>query len=255
MENPGLFEKYLDGSLPETGRIAFQHKLKTDPDFEAEFKLYCDVDNALKNIKNRQAFKKVLNEAATNYFNSVDPVSTENKITKRSIPFRRIYSIAASVAAVVAITFFIWYFFFTTPTYKELYAENYHPLKVDVITRSTTGSAETINKALIHYQTGKYNDCLALLKTESFPDSLNTFVKVLQGLTYMETGDFARAEILLKEASADTKNIMYEDCIWYLSLTYLQLGQPGKCREQLEKLIAAKSSYSEKAKGIIEDLK
>lgn len=254
MENPGLFEKYLDGSMPETGRIVFEHKLKTDPDFEAEFKLYCDVDNALKNIKNRQEFKKVLNEAATNYFNSVDPVSTENKITKRYTPFRRIYSVAASFAAVVAITFFIWYFFFTTPTFKQLYAENYHPLKMDVITRSTSGSTDNINKALVLYQTGKYDDCLALLKTGSFPDSINTLIKVLKGLTYMEAGNFTQAETFLKEASADTKNIMYEDCIWYLSLTYLQLEQPEKCKEQLEKLIAVESSYSDKAKGIIEEL-
>jgi hypothetical protein len=254
MENHGLFEKFLNGSMTGSELSDFLLRLSSDPDFEQEFSVYKEIDADITLYKKREDFKKTLTEVADDYFHPAETKPKGSGTKKVSLISNTWIKVAASVAVLTILSIAVYFIFLSGPEYRELYAENYYPFKADVIKRSASDSASPFIKALTLYQNGKYSECSAFLKTVDFPDSINTLVTILKGLAFMGSGDFTQAEIFLKKASGDSRNIMYEDCIWYLSLTYLQLEQPEKCKEQLNELIAVRSSYSEKAKEIIEEL-
>ncbi|MBI5540514.1 MAG: hypothetical protein HY951_10685 [Bacteroidia bacterium] len=249
MENHGLFERYLDGSMSETEKTDFLKQLSTDKVLEKEFALYNEVNNVIYDYNKRADFKEALNNAESRYFYSMAP---EKNIEKSKNNRFFIYKIAASVALIVSISVFGYYIFYSKQSNKELYAQYYKPLNIDAISRSADDSLLNIEKGFIAYQNGKYDESIKLLSHEN--SSSNILVNLVKGLSYMELGNFTMAESLLLDASKDETNGMHEDCLWYLSLTYIQLNKPEKAIPVLQKLIDNKSVYVKEAEKLIKKI-
>ncbi len=251
MENHGIFERYLNGSMPETEKTDFLRRLSEDQVFNNEFLVYNEVNSVILNMDDRDGFKKALNEAESKYFESVNVQNPldETNIRKHRIMF---YKIAASVVIVVTLSVMGYYMLFSKYTKKELYAQYYMPLKMDAVSRSADDSLMNIERGFIAYQDGRYKECIQILSSGSYPD--NVSVNLVKGLSFMELGNFKMAETFLLLASKDESNGLHDDCQWYLSLTYIQLEKPAQAASILKKLIENKSVYEQKAEKLLKEI-
>ena|GEM_PF-1924790 len=250
MENHGLFEKFLSGEMSDAERSEFLNRLASDPQLEKEFRVWTDIDETIVAYQKREDFRKQLMNVSDEYF------STDNNKLARKISFvsKGWMKVAASFAALAIIGIAIYLIFFSVPSYNEIYADLYSPLKTDVITRSSADSTDKTKKTFVLYQEGKYKECIRFINSEFSKDSLSTQLQIVLGLSYMETGDHVSAAEILEKASADKQNIMHGDCLWYLSLCYLKLEQLANCSKVLKELISTDPSYSEKARSLLDKI-
>ncbi|PKP22534.1 MAG: hypothetical protein CVU05_03520 [Bacteroidetes bacterium HGW-Bacteroidetes-21] len=252
MENPGLFEKYLDGSLNEKEYSDFLKRLNTDAEFKEQFSVYEAMHIMIAQHGKRQAFKSVMQSVAKDYFSENEIIEKPVTHNKKGIPL--IFKIAASIALLFALSLSAYMLSTINPSGRDLYAEYYSPLKVDFITRSGSDSIFGINKAFASYQLGDSKACLKTLSELEIHDSLLVQIAFLRGLAYLEIQDFTNAELSLTLASSDTSNIIYNDALWYLSLAYLSNNDTANASYYLYELIASQSSYSLKASEILEKI-
>lgn len=247
MENLGQFEKYRDGSMTESEKADFQKRLSEDASFEQEYKIYNEVNDFVLNNEKRSKFNSVLKEVEKNYFESIKSTN-KNK-------YKLILKIAASVTIIATISICLHFIFNKGPSNKELFAQYYHTLKVDEITRSNNDSVTKIEEGFIAYQNGNYQYCIKVLSSEKVKDELKTPVNLVNGLSYLELGDFKNAEKIIFDASKDDSNAFYDDCLWYLSLIYIRTDRPKLAIPLLEKLIERKSVYKESASELLKFFK
>lgn len=253
MENPGLFEKYLDGSLNEKEYSDFLKRLNTDAEFKEQFSVYEAMHIMIAQHGKRQAFKSVMQSVAKDYFSENEIIEKPVTHNKKGIPL--IFKIAASIALLFALSLSAYMLSTINPSGRDLYAEYYSPLKVDFITRSESDSIFGINKAFAEYQIGDYKACLKILSETYIPDSMVVQTAFLRGLVYLETKDYSNAELSLILACSDTTNIIYNDGLWYLSLAYLSNNDTANAGYYLRRLVASQSPYSMKASEILEKIK
>ncbi|OFX39950.1 MAG: hypothetical protein A2X08_17925 [Bacteroidetes bacterium GWA2_32_17] len=239
MENLGIFENYRDGNMTEQEKKNFLLRLANDSSFEHEYKIYNEVNDFILNNDKRSKFNEVLKEVETNYF----ATRKNNSIFKNKFALK----VAASVAIIAVSTILLYYVFQPKLSNKELFAQYYNTLKIDEITRSGNDSATTISNGFIAYQNGNYQKSLQILSSVVVSDELKTPVNLVNGLSYLELGNFKNAEKLIFEASKDVYNAYYDDCLWYLSLIYLRTDRPKQAIPLLEKLIERKSVYNNMA--------
>ena len=254
MENLGLFEKYLDGSLSESEMADFRNRLASDQELEDEFKIYLEVNDFIVHHKDIDNFKTVVSEVSNDYFDSINAKPSVIERTKEQRKLILFYKLAASVAILISLGLASYFMYNSGRSNKELYADYYQPYKIDFISRSVNDPLSETSKAFVCFQKGKYDDCIKILSTTKIPDSLSTPFNIIKGLSFMETGRFKEAEFCLNYAATDRSNIMYTDCLWYLSLTYIQLNESGKALPMLKTLVKEKSIYSEKASELISKL-
>jgi len=244
MENFGIFEKYLDGRMTELEKKDFLQRLSNDTSFEQEFMLYKEANEFLLNNNKRSKFNEVLKEVETNYF----ATRKNNSIFKNKFALK----VAASVAIIAVSTILLYYVFQPKLSNKELFAQYYNTLKIDEITRSNNDSTTIIVDGFIAYQNANYQKSLQLLSSVVVSDELKTPVNLVNGLSYLELGNFKNAEKLIFEASKDVYNAYYDDCLWYLSLIYIRTDRPKLAVPLLEKLIERKSVYKKSASELLE---
>jgi len=230
--------------MTEQEKTAFLRRLAEDHSLAQEFIIYNEVNNFVLNNEKRSEFISTLKEVESSYFKT-----RENTANKNS--HKLILRIAASVAILIVTTLSLYFIFYSKPSNKELFAQYYHPLKVDAITRSVTDSTSTIQKGLIAYQTDNYKNCLQILASDTFPPDFRTSIMLIKGLSYIELSNNADAEKLLKQASEDKNNAYHDDCLWYLSLLYIKMDKPQQSIPLLKKLIENRSVYSKQATELL----
>ena len=82
-----LIEAYLRGTLDEQALAAFQKRREDDPEFDREVIDYSQIINQIRTTHEKDFMNKL-----RNWDNEI-----ENRQEAKVIPFRRIFSIAASV--------------------------------------------------------------------------------------------------------------------------------------------------------------
>ena len=122
---------------------------------------------------------------------------------------------------------------------------------IDEIKRSANDSATFVQQGLIAFQNGEYKKCLQILNSDSVQDKLNTHLFLIEGLSYLETGDFNNAELFITKAVDDKNNAYHDDCLWYLSLLYVKTDKPQSAIPALKELIKNNSVYVKEAKEIL----
>lgn len=249
MENHNLYEKYLSGEMTPEEKAGFEKMLETDKEFESGFELYKELDALVLLAIKRDEFQMNLIDAEKNA-----GFATGSRKSKRIHCRKMWFMAAASVMAVIMLSVSLYFIFFTAPDYNKLYADNYAPLNVSLTTRSAERDTGILYNALILYHKKEYAECINELQSLNLPNDLSQVRNTFLGLSYLANNDLINAEHYLLITVRDSLHVMYDDCLWFLALTYLKANHINDCRKYLEILVKNESAYRKRAEDLLDEL-
>ena len=247
MENHVLYENYLNGSMTSAEKADFEKRQESDKDFAYGFKVYKELDEMLLLAIKREEFLKQLNEVEKETVKYTKPA--------KKILFGKSWLVAAaSVLAFAILSVSLYFAFFSQPDYQKLYAENYAPLDISFATRSAEADTGILYNAITLYQMQRYNECINTLNLLKIPDDLLQVSNTFRGLSYLALDDLTNAELYLQLTVSDSLHIMYDDCLWYISLMYLKSGHAVECKAYLNILVKNESQYKKRAAELLDEI-
>ena len=236
-----LFESYILGDLPETEKIAFETRLKTDTIFNESFNTYKELSSFLEH--------KISNDATSTAFqNNVKNISKayfeKQETPKKAINFKPWqYAMAASVALLIGIVLFNN---LATPSYSDYATHGNISLTVRGEQETLLQTAENAFNARDFVKAEEAFNSLMLI------DGDNVEIQFYNAIANLELNDFETAEILLnniKNGESAYKN----KAIWYLALSKLKQNEHDACLEILKTIPEDAEDYG-KAQKLIKKL-
>lgn len=206
-------ESFLDGSMSDSDKIAFEEQLKSDPELQAK----TDEIRLLQvGIQEAILAKKL----ASFHQPAAKVVTMKSNRTK--------WLAAASVLILLAAG--AWFLFLQKNPNEQLYA-NYFKPDPGLPTTMSSSDAYEFEKAMIDYKNGDYQKAIDSWKQQPKNDTLTYFI----GLAQQSIGDTKAAIDQLSIIAADGNKPFYKDACWYLGLALLKDKQFDKAKSFIEK--------------------
>jgi tetratricopeptide (TPR) repeat protein len=229
-----LFDRYLNDELTFEEKVEFEHKLKNDPAFSAEFEDFKAMTAGLRDLEIR-TFKDKL----THW----EPTESE----KKSAKIIR-WPLLVAVAALAVIGLILVNFLNSEPSAADLFASNFEPYD-NVIT--VRGEVSTLDKGLEFYDQKKYTEAIEQFKTGTTDARAQFYLAE----SYLAVSDFKAAisgyETILTNAEL---SVFHEIATYHLALAYLGNEDVEGCKKILNS-IKSESSYFTAAQDLLSDLK
>lgn len=242
-----MIHAYLDGSLEEAERRAFEEAMEKDELLRKEVSLHREVDSALgeTDILNLRSKLKTIHKKVT---------EPENEA--RILRMKPRQAVAAVAAVAILLIGSAWVFnMITNPAMSgdQLYEMYYQPDDAVMVMRSgsATDSESMLVEALRKYESDDFEGALQLFKK----DKSNLMVHFYSGLAYMEIEHFNEAIRSFQTILDDQQNLFIEQAMWYQGLCYIKIGQTDKAKEVFSELNVPGSSYRAKVEFILKNLK
>ena len=242
-----LIERYIGNDLSEEEIEAFNKKLDKDERFRAQLEemrlLIAGVQYSGRN--------KIL-QGLKDYDATLSEVEVpRGKVIKLSP--RWSIGIAASVLLVIASTL-VFYRISTKDNSEQLYLAYFaiYPNIIDPMQRNDISVGLMESTGFQQYDLGNYEEAI-----KQFNVSLNQgddeYALFYLAISYMQVGQHNQA-IESLEQYLQHYSTLNSQAQWYLSLSYVKSNELEKAKIQLSKLAAGSSSYSEKAKKLLNQL-
>ena len=159
------------------------------------------------------------------------------------------FSAAAAVLLIVILSINIFY---PSQSLDELFIAEFKPYPNIITTKS---SAKTqLTEAMLQYDLKDYNPTIEILSQVIQKDTTNNKAFFYLGVSYLSVGKTKHAIINLKKVST-SNDLLKDQSIWYMALSYLRLGEKEKSKELLEQLVSNRSDISKKAKTLLKKLR
>lgn len=231
-------EQYLRGELNENEEKAFRAQLAKDEKLREETALLYDLHKGIKQHYNQQLKEKLQQE--------------EKLITSGSNNWKWI-GIAASFILVVSI---LSYFLLNPTDYEAIYAENFQPYPNVLYPSERTATPLQEMEAFTYYESGNFENAIESLKSLLEKSSENQeFIKLYLGVSYLANQEAGKAaEVLNSVVDSTAPENVKLPARWYLALTYLLQKKPDDAKSVLNSLANDSSSYSAKAKAILDQM-
>ncbi len=241
-----LITQYQEGTLTANERLAFELKLKEDKALQEDYALYLAINNTMENTSTPtqlNALQETLQPLQAQYFNT--------NAVKRLTPVKRLYYIAAAVAAITIIALIILPNYNTKRyTSQELYAYYANYESIDNTTRgSITYTDSILQLATQYYNVKQYAQAITYYTKLN---ALQPDAAFALAICQLETNDYAAATLSLK-ALANGSTVYQEKAQYTLALLYLKQGDKVMCTTQLN-TIPNTSAYYAKAKELLSKL-
>ncbi|MDO6759897.1 hypothetical protein Q4566_06760 [Tamlana sp. 2_MG-2023] len=213
-ENYILFESYLSEMLSTDEILAFESRLKVEPELNQAFQTYKELSGFLEHkFENEEAskvFQEHLNKISEAHFNKVKSI-TETKGTTKIHPILK-YLVAASIVVLFGI---FTYNQFSTPSFSDY--NNYETISLTV--RSGQDKLLKIAENAFNAKDfAKAEEAFSKLINE---DKNNAELKLYRAISNLELDHFEIADGLLEELR--TGNSAFKNkAIWYLGLSKLK---------------------------------
>jgi len=233
-----LIQQYLDNSMPENDRAAFEQSLKDNPEWQQEFDLMADLEKEMGNQK--------VNDF-TNQLEEIMASPVQSKTEGRNVNFtRRIMTLAASTLLIGGA---LWWIFNNDQSNQfATLADAYfiHYPANDVI----RGSQEEI-EILENYNQKNY--ALAAKELEALGNKTKDSQKWLfSAISYLAM-DKPKQTVILLEKIENTPAIINKK-YYFLGLAYLKIGDKTKALAALKKINPADKFIFDKTQKLISKL-
>lgn len=241
MDREELINGYFESSLSEGQLTEFEELLKTDTEFNSAFELEKELQLALKKGE-RKEIKEL--------FSSLN--ETEEKSNSKVISMRP-WFVAASIALIVGLG--SWLFFFNNPDLNtnQLYAANFTPYE-NVVHPIERGNQleDLLSRAFTAYEDEKYGEALQLFKELNVKQN-DAYIDFYEAIVLMQLNKHQEAIPLLKNYIQNNGELK-DRAHWYLALTYLKLDDVSNSKAELEKLLELGSFKKNTTEELLEDL-
>ncbi len=241
MDKEALINGYFENSLGQDQLKEFEQLLKTDPDFASEVDFQKELQRSLKKDE-RQEIKQMFRE-----------LNTEVNKPETKVFSLRPWLAAASIALLVGVG--TWVFFFNNPEVNtgELYAANFAPYEnvVHPIERGTQ-LEDLKTRAFTAYESEDFSLALQLFK-ELGNKQKDGYIDFYSAIVYMQLGNHAKAIPLLRRY-IDADGELKDRATWYLALSHLKLDDLDASKTELKNLIRMGSFKKGDAEKLLETL-
>lgn len=242
MENTiSQIENYLNGTLKEADRKAFEEQLKTDKELAKEVALYKDMMGGIR-LHNNQALKGKLN--------AIHEKVIENQPSekKKEINWKLLFGIVLILSLIIAAYFMLQK---EEVPVKKVYAAYFQPYELD---DSRGNNQQLFEQMQQLYEDKRYGEFLTFVAQDSFDIKLPLVeLDLLKGVAHLETGDARNARIFFAEAAKNP--ILNPSAQWYAALSFLRDGNIKACKANLDKLLSNDSSdYDDEARKLLLEL-
>lgn len=241
MNDIELIEHYLDGSLFDNERLAFEERVRSEEELRA---LVEDMRLMREGILHASR-KEVLRSLR-------DLETTLPHIEAPVVPLWRNtwLQVAASLVLVLVAVYLLWP---RTQEPAQLFAENFEPYP-NIIMPTVRGVVENDStvkaQAFRAYDQQEYAQAIQLFEKLSVQDEA---VLLYLGNSYLASGQPEKALVLFEKV-LNNYDVFDEQAEWYVAVSYLKLEEREKARVALQKVVARESSYKSKAQLILEKL-
>jgi tetratricopeptide (TPR) repeat protein len=236
-----LIEHYLDGSLSDTERLAFEERVGSEAELRAQVEEMKLIREGIVRASRKEVLKSLQALEAT--LPSVEaPV----------VPLWRNtwLQLAAGISLLAVVAYMLWP---RTQEPAQLFAEHFEPYP-NIIMPTVRGVVENDStvkaQAFRAYDQHDYGLAIQLFEKLSVHDEA---VLLYLGNSYLANGQPEKA-LPLFEKVLDEYAVFDEQAEWYVAVSYLKLEEREKARVALKKVVAREGSYTSKAQLILEKL-
>lgn len=240
-------EAYLDGTLPEAERGAFEARLATDSTLREEVA----AQRALRRALSVQAFRQELQRARERQ----EATGQSDQGTQKGRVIRprwgwstwQTYAVAASVAVVMA-GLWVWQSGGYRSPEQRTFEQFYRPED------RARGGCPSDLPAFDLYAARNYEAALAQASAQ--PDDSTRCLVYFRGLNYLALDQSAEAIASFTEALRAPEPLIRTRAEWYLALAYLQGDRPGEARRVLARIAGdrtAENPYRARAQRILNE--
>ncbi|MDN5214689.1 hypothetical protein QQ020_21600 [Fulvivirgaceae bacterium BMA12] len=236
-------DKFLKRTLKDSELKEFESAIRSDPELASKVELNRIVNTAIKNqelLKHKEDINKTL-EIIKNISDTVDI----NETRHRNILSRNYRGIAASIAILIVLG--ITLYFLQQPQTMEVQVQTYLEEHYDNPTVLKGGDDSQGRDWIVRYNNKNYEEAKVQLEKLIVSDRRNSEANFYLGLCYLyqDTPDFQKA-IIQFDKVYQTKNRYHEQALWFLSLTYFQVGDVELFKTTLKKIRGYKKREAEK---------
>lgn len=234
-----LIERYFDNALSQQETQEIAERLKGDYDFRKLF----DREKLLVDTIRFGAARRDLD-----YLNELERSISDKKSAARQSVF---YYLAAA-ACIAAIILLIW-----MPTKdanpESLFAEYFqpHPNIFEPLLRNESDISPR-GQAFQAYEQEDYQQA-ALLFTELLAENEDPGMRMLLGNSNLILGNTEAAKQNFSEVIRISPDLT-AGAKWYLALTHLKSGEPGRAKQLLQDVLTTDTPYADKATRLLADL-
>ncbi|WP_281227069.1 tetratricopeptide repeat protein [Flavobacterium aquiphilum] len=212
------FDEYLQGEMNAGDKLAFEQRLKEEPELKMAFETYRELHQHLENkfghADERKAFKENLKKISKEHY---------KKHKSKVIKFKPwYYAAAASVAVLFGLLFFNY-------NQDPVFEDYNHPEQAFFTERGTADA--NLKQAETAYNGKKYSEAIPLFETILKTDK-SAEIQYFYGVSLLEVNRFAEAEKVF--TALKSGNSIYKNkAIWSLALSKLKQKDYKSCKELL----------------------
>ncbi len=239
-DNKELIEKYFENQLTKEDLLVFEHLIKTDADFQADFNFEKQLKTALT-LNERIDLKQLLIGIEDNKVKSIG----------KSFPYKWL-----GVAATIIIAFGAMMLLINNkPSDEKLYLSFFesYPNTVSPTVRGEVTS-NLISIAFYHYDNENYEEAIKLFD-EIYKTELSDYALFYKGLSQMELQKINDAIITFKTFDFSSKSEYNEKISWYLALCYIKSEQKEKAIPLLKNITNSDNQFKKSASELLDLLK
>ncbi len=241
MDKETLINGYFENSLSQNQLMEFEQLLKTDPDFASEVDFQKELQTSLRKEERRELKSMFSN------------LNEEEVISETKVFQLRPWLAAASIALLVGLG--SWFFFFNPSELNsdELYAANFAPYDNVVHPIERANELEDLKTQMFSaYEEQDYDLWLALI-AQLTAEQKDDYIDFYSAIVYMQLGNHDKSIPLLK-GYINNNGELDDRATWYLALSYLKLGEIQKSKEALKELIEMDSFKKKDAQKLLKEL-
>ena len=256
-------QAYLDGTLPEAQRTAFEQQLAAQPELQEFVDAYTQAERLQDGdwplTQNQEALSEALRkfrgEEVQDFAQQLQAAQARYQVPAAPTPlWRKPWVAVAGLAAAAALLLFLFLPGSVSPT--DAYAQyNSWDELPSLSVKSTTSEAKATQLER-DFRAGNYEASLHLgeeLVTAS--EAVNPNLWLYYGISQLETGDTQGALTTFKELT-QSPTLDAHKGYWYQALAYLKEGRTAEARTALEAVTADPKHYRyEEAKDLLKKLK
>ncbi|WP_299897853.1 hypothetical protein [uncultured Aquimarina sp.] len=232
-------DRFLSDTLSASERADFEKELDANPKLQLEVARHKTLKTVLQE-KKLVSFKKELTTIGKE-------IEEENKKAKRHR--YRYIGIAAAIAVIISVGVLLYTNLNYSNPADALYSEYFSPFPVNNEVRS--GVSKSLENIKIAYSKKLYDQ--VILQSSEISDAVFTDeMKIYLGNSYLLVDQEKKAIAFFEEIPY--KSGYYEDAQWYLSLTYLKIGDLQKAVFYVKNLIEYDGRYRKKAIQLLEEM-
>lgn len=254
MEATKKIEEYLDGTMNDIDRRAFEEQAKCDAGLRNLVGLHKEVNEYIKDIE-FQAFINNVQKVAQEFPDATDSLLYLHDKEPSRLSRQSVLKVAVVLFFILITGIALKIVLLEKASPEKLFQQFYQSYNTDLITRSEHILQSNLDKAILTYHLGEYKESLSILDNLIQNNKDNYLALFYRGLNCLEVRDITNALISFEEIPETWNSPLEEHRNWYYAMALLMSGNTAKAKTMFLSISAAKGYYAENADRILKKLR